>query len=120
VELKVMKKNLLIIVSMIIVISFLAGCTSNPINQPQFSITSQTKRDALEGPDRVGYVEITIQNNGGSGSRTVSVTVTQGSNSWTKEQSPFVENGQSTSLTFRFQEIAFWTTTPWDFNVIIK
>jgi len=110
---------ILIIVLMLIGTAFLIGCTSNPVNPPQFSIMSQTKRDGYEGADRVGYVDLTVKNTGGSGSKTVSVTVTQGSNYWIEEQSPFIESGQSTTLTFRFQQIAFWTTDPWDFTVTI-
>lgn len=114
------KITILIIALMMIGTGLLTGCTSNPVNPPQFSIMSQIKREGYEGADRVGYVDITVKNTGGSGSKTISVIATQGSNYWTEEQSPFIESGQSTTLTFRYQQIAFWTADPWDFTVRVN
>lgn len=113
-----MKKiAIVIIVLMLAGIGSLIGCTSNPINPPQFVIMSQSKRESYEGADRVGYVDVGVKNDGGSGSKTIYVQVTQSSNYWAQEQTIQLDSGASTSLIFRFPQIEFWTTAPWDFTV---
>jgi hypothetical protein len=117
-----MKKiAILLIVLMVFSVGFLSGCqdSNNPLNPPEFVIMSQSKREAYEGANRVGYVDVTIKNNGGSGSKTIYVQVTQGSNYWTEEQTIQLDSEESTSLSFRFPQIEFWTTNSWDFGVSV-
>ena len=107
--------------STIMINGLLCGCQeNNPINPPQFVIMSQSKRESYEGANLVGYVDVTVKNNGGSGSKTVTVKVTQGSNYWTEEQTIHLDNGASTSLVFRFPQIEFFTTNPWSFTVTVN
>ena len=106
-----------------ITVGMFSGCTDSineVVNPPKFTLTSQYKREAYEGTDRVGYVDITIKNTGEKGSGTVYVTVTQGSNQWIKDQTVTLENDESRDLTFRFKEIEFWTTNPWDFTARVE
>ena len=119
------KKAIIVIVLIILGIIFLIGCTNNPIdnnliNPPQFVIMSQSKRDVLEGANRVAYVDVTVKNNGGSGSKTIYAQVTQGSNYWIQEQTIRLDNGASTSLSFRFPQVEFFTFDSWNFNVGIR
>jgi hypothetical protein len=85
----------------------------------QFVITTQSKRDAYEGtpPNRVGYVDVTVKNVGGSGSKTIQVKVTQDDNYWTKEQTIYLDKDESESLVFRFSEIK--ALADWSFIVTI-
>lgn len=118
-----MKKQLIILVSPILVFLLCSGCIdqiSETVNPPKMTLTSQYKREALEGADRVGYVDITVKNDGGKGSSTIYVKVTQGSNQWTKEKTITLDNGESTDLSYRFSEIEFWTTNSWDFTAWIE
>lgn len=115
------KKFLIILtIGIIIATIFLNGCTNNISNPPQFVIISQSQRESYEGPDRVGYVDVTIKNEGGSGSKIIHVQVTQGNNYWTQEQTIQLNNEESNSLVFRFPQIEFWTTNPWTFSITIK
>ena len=99
-----------------------SGCqdVSESINPPNIIISSKSSSEGLEGPDKVGYVEVTVTNNGGDGRGTVNTRVTQGSNYWTKSQNVYLSNGDSETLTFRFKEIAFWTSDPWSYSVWIE
>ena len=117
-----MKKQIIIIIGAVVLLLStvgLSGCLnqiSETVNPPNMRLTSQYKREAFEGANKVGYVDVTVKNDGGKGSGTVYVTVTQGSNQWTKEQTVTLDSGESTDLSFRFAEIEFWTMDPWDFT----
>ena len=119
-----MKVKIIVLITVIVInVGLFSGCTDSineVVNPPKFTLTSQYKREAYEGADRVGYVDITVKNTGGKGSGTIYVKVTQGSNYWMKEQSVYLENDESTDLTFRFSEIEFWTTDPWDFTAWVE
>jgi len=114
---------ILVVVLMVVGIGFLSGCMEQireSLNPPDMEVISQYKREAYEGMDRVGYVDITVKNYGGEGSSTVYVKVTQGSNQRIKEQTVTLNSGESSDLSFRFSEIEFWTTEPWDFTVWVE
>ena len=72
---------------------------------PEIEITSSSSREGNIGLDYVGYVDVSVYNSGGKGTITVWVEVTQGSNSWKKTQSIFLENQGSADLTFEFREV---------------
>jgi len=119
-----MKKIMILLIALMVIgVGFLSGCTneindaggaiSETVNPPKFRITSQSSREGYEGADKVGYVDVTVKNDGGSGRGTVYVRVTQGSNTWTKDKSVNLGHDASTSLTFRFSEIQFWTFDSW-------
>ena len=123
-----MKKQLIVIGMMLVLLTIgLGGCMntitdtggdiSETINPPKFVTTSKESREGYEGADKVGYVDITIRNDGGTGKGTVYVKVTQGSNEWTKTKSINLEHGESTALNFRFTEIQFWTLDSWSYTV---
>lgn len=115
-----MKKIMIVItIVMLISIGLLSGCTDNPVNPPQFVVMSQSKRETYENANLVGYVDVNVKNNGGSGSKTIYVQVTQGSNYWTQEQTIQLNNEESTSLIFRFPQIEFLTMNPWNFAVTV-
>jgi hypothetical protein len=80
-------------------------------------VTSQNIRTGLVGLDYTAWVDVSVHNSGGPGQIIVWVEVQQGSNSWTKSQSVYLEGGGSTSLTFEFREIGFWTTNPVSYRV---
>ena len=122
-----MKKMIILLIAILVVsVGFLSGCMnevsdaggaiSETINPPKLRITSQSSREGYEGADKVGYVDVTVKNDGGSGRGTVYVQVTQGSNAWTKDKSVNLGHDKSTSLTFRFSEIQFWTFDSWYFS----
>ena len=124
---KEMKNKLIIIgITLVIIALSLSGCMnevsdaggaiSETINPPEFRVTSQSSRDGYEGANKVGYVDVTVKNGGGSGRGTVYVRVAQGNNVWTKEKPINLGNDESTSLTFRFSEIQFWTLDSWYFT----
>jgi hypothetical protein len=117
------KKIVLLIAVLFVSIVFLSGCfdqISETVNPPDMRLTGQYKREGYEGLDRVGYVDITVTNNGGKGTNTVYVKVIQGNNQWTKGQTVTLNNGESTDLIFRFPEIEFWTTAAWSFTAWVE
>jgi len=93
------------------------GMISETVNPPKYIVISKESREGYEGPDKVGYVDITVKNNGGAGKGTVYVKVTQGSNEWTKTKPVNLGNEKSTTLSFRFNEIQFWTLDSWSYTV---
>ena len=121
-----MKKYLIVTgITLVFFTVVLSGCNeltetggkiSETVNPPNFVITSKQSREGYEGPDRIGYVDITVKNDGGSGKETVYVRVTQGSNEWTKSKSINLGNDESATLNFRFPEIQFWTLDSWSFT----
>jgi hypothetical protein len=114
-----MKKHLVMLVLMIFLsVTLFSGCNeiTKTLSPPNFIITSKTSREGYEGPDRVGYVDVTVKNTGGSGEVTVYVRVNQGSNEWTKSKTVNLGNDKSISLSFRFDEIQFWTLDSWSFS----
>lgn len=114
-----MNKKIILVIVVLLICVGLSGCIdqiSETINPPDMKLISQYKRETYEGADRVGYVDITVKNDGGEGSSTIYVKVTQGSNQWTKEQTVTLDNGESRDLSFRFAEIEFWTMDSWDFT----
>ena len=79
---------------------------------PDIEITSTNTRSGAKGLDYVGYVDISVYNSGGKGTITVWVEVTQGSNSWKKTQSVYLDHQGSANLTFEFREVGIlrsWT-----------
>lgn len=84
---------------------------------PVGEVTSQNIRTGLVGIDYTAWVDVSVHNSGGPGQITVWVEVQQGSNSWTKSQAVHLEDGGSTSLTFEFREIEFWTNNPVSYRV---
>ena len=115
-----MKKKIVVMgIMLVFVIVGLTGCQdiSETVNPPEIVVSSKANSEGYEGPDRVGYVEVTVTNNGGEGRGTVNAKVTQGSNYWTKTQNVYLKNGESETITFRFKEIEFWTTASWSSTV---
>ena len=112
-----MKQTLIIgILTLVILTVGLSGCLDDVgevVYPPTFTITGKSHSDAIEGLDKVGYVEVTIENTGGDGTRTIYVDVTQGENFVTKEERLYLANGETETLTFRFPEIGLWTLDPW-------
>ena len=122
-----MKKYLILFAILILlIVTFFSGCNeisetggqiSETLNPPKYSITSKVSREGYEGADKVGYIDVTVLNNGGTGKGTVYAKVTQGSNEWTKSKSVNLGNDESTTLSFRFTEIQFWTLDSWSYTV---
>jgi hypothetical protein len=79
---------------------------------PAGDVTSQNMRTGLIGLDYTAWIDVSVHNSGGPGQITVWVEVQQGSSSWTKSQSVYLEAGGSKNLTFEFKEIEYWTTNP--------
>jgi hypothetical protein len=117
-----MKKLIAIGITLVFLLVGLSGCQdiSETVNPPSIVVSSKSSSEGLEGPNRVGYVLVTVTNNGGEGRGTVNVKVSQGSNYWTKDQQVYLKNGESESITFRFEEILFWTSDPWNYTVWIS
>lgn len=90
------------------------------VNPPKYVITSRENREGYEGADRVGYVDVTVTNEGGAGKGEVTVKVIQGSEDWTKTKTVNLGNGESTTANFRFKEIHFWTLDAWTFQAWVK
>ena len=81
---------------------------------PDIEMTSINTRSGAKGLDYVGYVDISVYNSGGKGTITVWVEVTQGSNSWTKTKSVYLDHQGSADLTFEFREVGIlgsWTAS---------
>lgn len=79
---------------------------------PDIEMTSMNTRSGAKGLDYVGYVDVSVYNSGGKGTITVWVEVTQGSNSWTKTKSVYLDHQGSADLTFEFREVGIfgsWT-----------
>lgn len=126
-----MKKKLVVIgMTLVFLTMVFSGCMdtitdtggqiSETINPPDFVITSKEGREGYEGADRVGYVDVTIRNNGGTGKGTVYAKTIQGSNEWTKSKSFTLGHDESTSFNFRFTEIKFWTLDSWSYTVWVE
>lgn len=120
------KTAILIVALMMIGTGLLSGCQeqsnplSIPLNPSRFVVMSQYQRDILEGANRVGYVDVSIQNKGGTGSGTVYVTAYQGNNKFRQEQTIILGENQVQVLTFRFENIDFWTFNSWYFTVYVS
>jgi len=123
------KVSILLIMMLVLTVLGLSGCNeitetggtiSETLNPPDYVIMSKESREGYEGPDRVGYVDVTVQNNGGSGKGTVYVRVDQGSNQWTKSKPINIGNGQSITLSFHFNEIQFWTFESWSYSTWVE
>lgn len=78
------------------------------INPPDAVVTSTNCRTSVEGLHYYTYVDVSVHNNGGSGTVVVWTTVTQGSNQWTKSQSVYLNERESRDLVFTFIEPSFW------------
>ena len=119
-----MKKIFVVgILTLVILVVGLSGCLGDigeVVYPPTFTVIGKSHSEAIEGIDKVGYVEVTIKNTGGDGTRTVYVDVTQGENFVTKEERLYLSNGETETLTFRFSEIGFWTLDPWTSVVRIE
>jgi hypothetical protein len=110
----------IVMVLVFLVVGF-SGCQdiSETINPPSIIVSSETDTEGYEGLDKVGYVEVTVTNNGGEGRGTVNVIVTQGQKQWAKTQNVYLKNGESETITFKFKEIEFWTFDSWSSVVSI-
>ena len=105
------------LIALVAIAALLSGCSS--INAPNFEIMNRQSHSTLEGLDLVLYIDLTIKNTGGDGSKTIQVRVDQGSNYWTKEQSLYLKNEESQSITLRFPEVEFWTNDSGSYTVNI-
>lgn len=90
-----------------------ASTTIQVTNPPDIRVTDYSTYDTLDGANKVGYVDVTVMNYGGDGSDTISVTVCQGNNQWTKTKTLYLNAGKSTLFSLRFPEINFWTLDSW-------
>lgn len=93
------------------------GETVNPTN---VEITSRNIRTGNIGLDYVAWVDVSIHNKGGPGTVVVWAEVTQGSNSWKKSMSNYLDSQQSRDLTFTFRKIGFWTTKSIHYRVWVE
>jgi hypothetical protein len=107
---------ILLIVSMIFGVGFFSGCLQKPtyndtniVNSTNVEIIGRSTRTGFEGFDYVMYVDVTIYNRGSEGKATLWVSLTQGSNQWTKNQAIFLSQGETRDLTFSFKEISYWS-----------
>jgi len=80
------------------------------INPPNVEITSRSIRTGLDGLDYVAWVDVSVHNHGGPGTIVVWAEIRQGSSSWKKSMSIYLESQESRDLTFTFREVGFWTT----------
>jgi len=76
---------------------------------PDVQVTSKNARTGYVGLDYTVWVDVSVHNYGGAGTVTVWAEVIQGSNSWTKSQSIYLDAKGSSDLTFEFREVSFWT-----------
>lgn len=76
---------------------------------PDVEITSKHARTGYVGLDYTVWVDVSVHNYGGSGTVTVWVKLTQGSNEWTKSQTIYLDAKASEDLTFEFRELSFWS-----------
>ena len=74
---------------------------------PSVTVTSENIRSGWVGLDWAVWVDASVYNSGGKGTVTVAVTVDQGSNTWTKTQSVYLDAKGSKNLTFQFLEPAY-------------
>lgn len=79
------------------------------VNPPNAAITSTNLRTGNSGLDYIAYVDVSVHNNGGAGTVVVWAKLTQGSNSWTKSQSIYMDEKGSKDLTLTFSEASFWS-----------
>ncbi len=79
------------------------------VNPPNAVVTSTNIRTGNSGLDYIAYVDISVHNNGGAGTVVVWAKVTQGSNSWTKSESIYMDEKGSRDLTLTFSEASFWS-----------
>lgn len=82
---------------------------------PDIEITSTNSRSGTKGFDYVGYVDVSVYNSGGKGTITVFVEVTQGSNTWKKTKSVYLDQQGSADLTFEFAEVGILSS--WNYWV---
>lgn len=80
------------------------------INPPNVIVTSKNCRTGNVGLDYVAWVDVSVHNDGGLGTVVVWAEVTQGSSSWKKSMSVYLDSQGSRDLTFTFNEVQFWTT----------
>ena len=121
-----MNKNMtLFVVAIFLLVTVFSGCNeitetggmiSETVNPPKYTVISKQSREGYEGADKVGYVDVSVKNNGGAGKGTVYVRVTQGTDEWTKTKSVNLGNEESTTLSFHFNEIHFWTLDSWSYT----
>jgi hypothetical protein len=79
------------------------------VNPPSVAITSRSIRTGNVGLDYYAWVDVSVHNDGGPGTVVVWAEVSQGSNSWKKSQSIYLESQGSRDLTLTFSEVGFWT-----------
>jgi hypothetical protein len=79
------------------------------VNPPNAVVTSTNIRTGTSGLDYMAYVDVSVHNNGGPGTVVVWAKVTQGSNSWTKSQSIYMDEKGSQDLTLTFSEVSLFS-----------
>jgi hypothetical protein len=121
------KITILLIVFMIICVGFLNGCLQKPtysdtnkVNPTNVDIIGRSTRTGFEGFDYVVYVDVTVDNRGGEGKAAIWVSLTQGSNLWTKNQAIYLSQGETRDLTFSFNEVNFWSISGLNYRVWIE
>ncbi|MFH0748408.1 MAG: hypothetical protein V1915_00575 [Candidatus Bathyarchaeota archaeon] len=118
------KKTVAIVLAVAVVGVLLVG-SGNILNllqraqPPNVQITSQSHSTGTEGLDYTLWVDVSVYNGGGPGTVTVWVEATQGSNSWRKAQSAYLELKGSRDLTFTFKEVSFWAASA-SYNVWVE
>ena len=106
------KKAILLIILMMVCEGLLTGCTEqtgNAINSPSVDIISKSTRTGYEGLEYVVYIDVTVYNRGDDGKVTVWTKLTQGSDTWSKQQAIYLNNNETRDLTFTFREFSFWS-----------
>ena len=112
---------------MIICVGFLSGCLQKPtysdtnkVNPTNVDIIGRSTRTGFERFDYVVYVDVTVDNRGGEGKAAIWVSLTQGSNLWTKNQAIYINQGETRDLTFSFNEVSFWSISDLNYHVWIE
>lgn len=92
------------------------------INPPLVIITSENARTGTVGLDYVIWIDVSVYNEGGSGTVVVWAEAGQGSSDWKKSKTIYLSSDSLRDLTFEFREIGFltlensywrvWVTTP--------
>lgn len=111
------KKLVAIGITLVFLVVGFSGCSE--LLGPNFEIISKSTREGYDNLDYTLYVDITLYNKGSSGEKTIWAKLTQGDNFWTKKQVVYLENDETTNISFVFQEISFWTPNNSSYDVWI-
>jgi len=109
----------IVVVVMLLLVYGLGGVMQGVqrVQPPSVQVTSENVRTGNIGLDYVAWVDVSVHNSGGPGTVTVWVEITQGSDSWKKSQTIYLDAKGSRDLTFEFREVGFWTTNPISYRV---